>query len=141
MIGIREIIDSEKLAIFTEGLEPHTLLEVQHSSSNVCEEAAKIAKYVDEAFYTADFFSNRGFGYNSGFQNDPVPMNIDIVQRKEISPKRLNDLKNDDCFQCHKLGYRPWKHNNGKNNQKEKTVQENNTEVKSAENDSGPQGN
>ena len=146
VIDIPGISDSEKLARFTEGLKPHMLLEVRKASPTMFEEAAKIALDVDGAFYGAGFFSNRGFGFNTGFQTVPVPMEIGNVQRQingtAMSAERMRDLKNNACFVCHKPGCRPWKHNNGKNQQKRKTVQGNNTEThRSADNDSRPQKN
>ena len=64
------------MARFTERLKPHILLEVQKANPHIFEEAAKTALDVDGAFCGARFFSNRGFGYNSGFQAGPVPMEI-----------------------------------------------------------------
>ena len=133
VIDILGISDSEKIARFTEGLKPHIFLEVRKASPHIFEEAAKIALYVDGAFYGAGFFSNHGFGYNSGFQTGPVPMEVGNFQRqnngKAMSAERMKDLKNNACFVCHQPGCRPWKHNNWKNQQKGKTVQGNNTET------------
>ena len=146
MIKIPGISDSEKMARFTEELKPHILMEVRKARPHIFEEAAKIALDVDGAFYGAGFFSIGGFGYNSGFQSGPVPMEIGNVQRQyngtAMSAERMRDLKNNACFVCHKPGCRPWKHNNGKNQQKGKTVQGNNTEThRRADNDPRPQKN
>ncbi|PXF41847.1 hypothetical protein BWQ96_08426 [Gracilariopsis chorda] len=146
VIEIPGISDSEKLARFTEGLKPHILLEVQKASPKMFEEAAKIALYINGAFYGAGFFSNRGFGFNTGFQTGPVPMEIGNVQRqnnlREISSEKMRDLKNNASFLSHKPGCLPWKPKNGKNQQKKKIVQGNNTETNwTPDNDSRPQEN
>ena len=80
VIDIPGISDSEKLARFTEGLKPPILLEILKSSPIMSSEAAKIALDVDRAFSGAGFFSNRGFGYNSGRQTGPALMGIGNVQ-------------------------------------------------------------
>ena len=97
VIDIPGITDSEKLARLTEELMPHILLEIHKSCPTMFEEAAKIPLDVDGAFYGAGLFSSCGFGYNSGLQTWPAPLEIGNVHshinRPQMCAERMRGLK------------------------------------------------
>ena len=118
IITIPGISEDEKLDRFVAGLKPNVMLDVRKSRPNTLENAAQVALSVDSALLSTGMYQSNDMG---GFSSSPQPMDIGNVEgtshyrgksfrprRRSISKQRMNDLKKNLCFTCHKKGCRPW---------------------------------
>ena len=121
VIGIPGMNEAEKLDRFCSGLKDAVKLEVLKANPADLNAASQIALNVDSAFYGAGVFNRSSHGAFAG----PQPMEIGNVEggahyrgksfkkgKKSKTQKEI-DLANNACFTCHKVGCRPWKHENG----------------------------
>lgn len=113
VLTIPGITDGEKWDKFCAGLKYEVRLEVMKSAVTDFDEAAKVALRVDSAIWSAFRGQSQKSGGSSSY-DVPTPMEIGNVEksrdRHRKDPRREEDYRNNACFKCHKVGCRPWKH-------------------------------
>ena len=115
VLTIPDMSASEKWDKFVSGLKPKIQFEVRKSSCVEFEEATKIAMRVEAAFagVSSDPTSSGSVSSPSatgGAAYEPMEIDNTEIRRTERSKQRLQDIRNNACFKCHKSGCRPWKH-------------------------------
>ena len=136
VLTVPDISKGEKWDKFCSGLKFEIRLEVMKSSGATFQDASKVALRVDSAMWSAGrtpsaFISGSGSGTVA---HAPTQMEIGNVDRRRGNwdSQRQEDFRKNACFKCHKVGCRPWKHEQGRlsvnNSGVEEATQRNGTE-------------
>ena len=96
LLTIPEMSELEQVDRFCQGLEPQIRLEVLKAEARTIIDASRIALNVDSVLWGAGVHSFQRQRYTG-----PTPMEIGNIEQ------RRKDLRNNSCFKCHTLGFRP----------------------------------